>query len=38
MNASSFEKATEIDYLITNESQEKATAEWIVISCQVKHP
>ena len=30
MNASSFEKATEIDYLITNESHEKATAEWIV--------
>jgi hypothetical protein len=30
MNANSFEKATEIDYLITNESHEKATAEWIV--------
>ena len=30
MNASSFEKATEIDYLITNESDEKATREWIV--------
>ncbi len=30
MNASSFEKGTEIDYLITNENHEKATAEWIV--------
>jgi hypothetical protein len=30
MNASSFNSATEIDYLITNEESEKATAEWIV--------
>ena len=30
MNANSFETATEIDYLITNESEEKATEEWIV--------
>lgn len=30
MNASSFNSATEIDYLITNEDSEKATAEWIV--------
>lgn len=30
MNASSFNSATEIDYLITNEGEEKATAEWIV--------
>ena len=30
MNASSFDLSTEIDYLITNESHEKATAEWIV--------
>ena len=30
MNANSFEKATEIDYLITNENHEKATAEWII--------
>ncbi len=30
MNANSIEKATEIDYLITNEKPEKITAEWIV--------
>ena len=30
MNANSVEKATEIDYLITNEQPEKITAEWIV--------
>ena len=30
MNAKSFEKATEIDYLITNEQEEKVTEEWIV--------
>lgn len=30
MNAESFEKATEIDYLITNENRRKITAEWIV--------
>ena len=30
INADSLEKATEIDYLITNESQEKVTAEWVV--------
>ncbi len=30
MNASSVEKATEIDYLITNEKPEKVRAEWIV--------
>ena len=30
MNANSFEQATEIDYLITNEAQEKVTEEWVV--------
>lgn len=30
MNANSFEKATEIDYLITNEEEEKVTEEWVV--------
>jgi SRSO17 transposase len=30
MNANSFEQATEIDYLITNETQEKVTEEWVV--------
>jgi uncharacterized GH25 family protein len=30
MNASSVEKATEIDYLITNENPDQITAEWIV--------
>ena len=30
MNASSVEEATEIDYLITNESEKKVTKEWIV--------
>ena len=30
MNASSVDKATEIDYLITNEVGEKVTGEWIV--------
>ena len=29
MNASSVEEATDIDYLMTNVSPEKATAEWI---------
>jgi SRSO17 transposase len=32
MNASSFEEATDIDYLMTNVSSEKATAEWIVMT------
>ena len=30
MNASNFYSATKIDYLITNEESEKATAQWIV--------
>ena len=30
MNANSFEQATEIDYLITNEQEEKVTEEWVV--------
>ena len=30
MNASSLDLSTEIDYFITNESHDKATAEWIV--------
>ncbi len=32
MNASSVEEATDIDYLMTNVSPEKATAEWIVMT------
>ncbi len=32
MNASSIEKATEIDYFITNVELEKVTSEWIVNS------
>ena len=30
MNADSFEKATEVDYLITNENGKKVTEEWLV--------
>lgn len=30
MNAASLSEATEVDYLMTNTSQEKATGEWIV--------
>ena len=30
MNANSFETATEIDYLITNEEGEKVTAKWMI--------
>lgn len=30
MNAPSFDAQIEIDYLITNETGEKATGEWIV--------
>ena len=30
MNASSVEKATDIDYFITNVKTEKVTAEWLV--------
>lgn len=30
MNANTFEKATDIDYLVTNETEEKATIDWII--------
>ena len=30
MNAATFSTATEVDYLITNASREKATEEWVV--------
>ena len=32
MNANSFKDATEIDYLMTNETEEKATPNWIVLT------
>ncbi len=30
MNAASFDSATEVSYLVTNVTHEKATGEWIV--------
>lgn len=32
MKANCFEKATDIDYLITNVEREKVTEEWIALS------
>ncbi len=36
MNASSPESATEINYLITNQPDNKATGEWIVKAFQIE--
>ena len=38
MKASTFSAETEVDYFVTNAVTDKATAQWIVISCPIDRP
>ena len=38
IKASTFSAETEVDYLVTNAVTDKATAQWIVISCPIDRP